>query len=57
MMITPTVKIECRYCLGDGFITVGYSKPAKVQCQICEGRKSKWINRADLRDSDVIVKR
>jgi len=33
------VKIECRRCFGDGYWTHGYSKPMKVTCTLCEGRK------------------
>ena len=51
------IKIECRQCLGDGTTRFGFSKPVKVECSMCEGRRHLWIDEAELRPSDVILKR
>jgi len=56
MHVLP-VKIECRWCLGDGYVTYGFSRPYKVSCGMCEGRKHVWISPTQLKDSDVVLKR
>jgi hypothetical protein len=50
------IKIECRSCMGDGWVRVGTAPPRKVECVTCGGRKTKWIEDHELRPSDVVVK-
>lgn len=50
------IKIECRYCLGDGFVTFGYVRIEKRTCPHCKGVKHEWISPVDLKDSDVVLR-
>lgn len=56
-MTLPPVRIECRSCLGDGFTTFGIKRIAKVQCAVCEGRKTVWIDPSELKAGDVVRRR
>jgi hypothetical protein len=51
------IKIECRQCLGDGYMSYGFSKPYKVQCGVCQGAKHLWVDPAELRPSDIKLRR
>lgn len=51
------VKIECRRCLGDGFMTQGVKNIRKVVCSMCEGRKHLYVSRWEVLPHDVVLKR
>ncbi len=50
------VKIECRTCLGDGFVSHGTGR-GTARCGACDGIKHLWVSPGEVRPSDVVVKR
>lgn len=50
------VKIECRTCLGDGFVSHGTGR-GTARCTACDGVKHLWVAPGEVRPSDVVVKR
>lgn len=57
MQITPKVKIECRWCLGDGYWSQGFSRVRKDPCPVCKGAKFDWVEPHEVKPTDVVVKR
>ncbi len=50
------VKIECRTCLGDGFLSHGTGR-GTARCGACDGMKHLWVSPGEVRPSDVVIKR
>ena len=54
-MNSAPVKIECRNCLGDGWVIKG--RGSKDRCPACDGRGTNWIDRTKLLPTDVVCRR